>query len=116
MSTEDLSSEVVLVVLPAEPELRDELEVVNEKIANGDDRDLIIDFSRVEILASSSISSLMILHSLMSERGRRLILCNVGLPTKGIFNVVGLREFFDFADDKFDALAKLGVPSETSKT
>jgi anti-anti-sigma regulatory factor len=107
MAVEHLSDEVLLVVLPKEPQLRHELETINETISNNGDYDVVIDFSRVEILTSSSISNLLILQNLLCERGRRLILSNVALPTRGLFNVVGLEGFFSFADDKYAALANL---------
>lgn len=116
MSSEATISEVILTVLPKEPQLGSELGTINDRIAAGDARDVLLDFSRVEIVTSSSISSLMILHNMLSEHGRSLILFNVSLPTRGIFSVVGLREFFEFAGDKFDALAKLRTRTDTSKT
>ena len=107
MAIEILSDETILVALPKEPQLRYELETINETISSHGDYNVIIDFTRVEILTSSSISNLMILRDLQSRRSRKLILCNVSLPTKGIFNVAGLEGLFDFAEDKFAALAKL---------
>ena len=99
--------EVLLAVLPKEPQLRHELETINETVSSNDDYDVVIDFSRVEVLTSSSISNLVILHNLLCERGRQLILCNVTMPTRGLFNVVGLDGFFSLAEDKFAALARL---------
>lgn len=110
MTIEHLSDEVLLVVLQKEPGLRQELETINQSVDNPPehgDYDVIIDFARVEVLTSSSISNLVILHNLLAERGRKLILCNVGLPTKGLFNVVGLEGFFNLAEDKFAAQALL---------
>jgi anti-anti-sigma regulatory factor len=98
---------ILLAVLPKEPQLRRELETINDTISNDGDYDVVIDFTRVEVLTSSSISNLVILHNLLCEHGRQLILCSVSLPTKGLFNVVGLADLFSFAEDKFAALARL---------
>ena len=67
--------------------------------------DVVIDFSIVEVLSSSSLSNLLILRGMLEERGRSLVLCNVSVITKCIFRVAGLDEVFDFADDKPTAVA-----------
>jgi len=107
MSTQNIAGKVLLVVLPKEPQLRHELETINETISNEGDHDVVLDFSGVEILTSSSISNLTVLHNLLCKRGRKFILCNVALPIRGLFSVAGLSGFFSFADDKFAALARL---------
>ena len=104
MGIENYSEDIIVATLPEEPELRRELTMVNEIIANKGGRDVIIDFRMVEILTSSSISNLLLLRDLLRESGRRLVLCNVASPTKGIFRVAGLREDFDFVDNKSAAL------------
>lgn len=86
-----------------EPELQRELEIINEIVAGRDDCYVIISFGDIEILTSSSISFLLTLHNSLSENGRLLILCKVGLPVKGIFSTTGLSSVFNFADDMFDA-------------
>ena len=102
-----ISDDVVLVVLPKEPQLRAELAKINETLGNTTECDVIIDFSPVEIITSSSISNLMILSKLLSDRGRQLVLFNVALPTKGIFKTVGLDAVFHFAMDKLAAIAAI---------
>ncbi len=110
MGTQNLVSEDVLVVeLPSkEPNIADELKAVNETVSNKPNCDVIIDFSGVELITSSSISNLLILHNLLSDHGRRLILCNVAVVTKCIFTVAGLDEVFDFVSDQPAALAAVG--------
>ena len=114
MRVEELSDDVLLVVLPKEPRLRTELAKLNETLGKRKDCDVIIDLSLVEIITSSSISNLMILHSLLDEHGRKLILCNVALPTKGVFKTVGLDELFDFAVSRPAALALLQAAKQTA--
>jgi len=104
MGVQNFSEGTVLVVLPAEPQTSDELTRVNKMVSRRCDFDVIIDFSRVEILASSSISNLILLHYWLRGCGHKLTLCNVSFATKCIFSKVGLNTFFDFADDKFAAL------------
>jgi anti-anti-sigma regulatory factor len=115
MEVQKLPEGIVLVALHKEPETSNELKTLNETASEKSDFDVIIDFSRVEILASPSISNLIILHKLLRERGHRLILCNLSVPTKCIFTVAGVDAFFDFADDKSTALEQLGVCLSASK-
>ena len=106
MGIKKLSEDAVLVELPLkEPQIADELKAVNEFVGDKPDLDAVIDFSKVEIMTSSSIGNLIILRNLLHERGRRLVLCNMASVTKCIFVVAGLKEIFEFVDDKSAALA-----------
>ncbi|MGD8501585.1 MAG: STAS domain-containing protein [Phycisphaerales bacterium] len=106
MGIKNLSEDVILVDLPSEASRRaDELKAVNETVSEKCDCDVIIDFSKVEIINSWNISNLLILRSLLEDSGRQLILCNVGTVAKCIFVVAGLNEVFVFADNQPAALA-----------
>jgi anti-anti-sigma factor len=106
MSIQKFSEDVILVDLPfKEPDIGHELQAINDIISGRDDCDVIVDFFRVEIITSSSLSNLIILRKLMLERGRELILCNVSHVTKYIFTVANLDTIFEFVDDKLAALA-----------
>jgi anti-anti-sigma factor len=106
MGIQNFSEDVILVELPfKEPQIVEELKAVNETVSGKPDLDVVIDFSRVEIMTSSSIGNLIILRNLLHERGRRLILCNMASVTKCIFVVAGLKDIFKFVDDKSAALA-----------
>lgn len=115
MAIRNFAEGLVLVVLPAEPRTSDELQAVNKTVSKRCDFDVIIDFSRVEILTSSSLSNLMILQRWLRGCGHKLTLCNVGFATKCIFTQTGLDAFFGFADDKF-AAAKLSLqPAQSAR-
>ncbi|UCF00252.1 MAG: STAS domain-containing protein, partial [Planctomycetota bacterium] len=106
MSIQKFSEDVIFVDLPfKEPDIGSELQAVNEIITGRDDCDVILDFFRVEIITSSSLSNLIILRRLMLEHGRELILCNVSHVTKYIFIVANLDKIFEFVDDRLAALA-----------
>ena len=105
MGIQNLSEDVVLVTLPAEPQTVDELKAANEILSNKGDCDVVVDFSGVDTITSSSISNLIILHELLRKRRCQLIFCNVAVLTKCIFTVAGLDAVFDFVDDKPAALA-----------
>ena len=107
MGIQNWSEDIVLVDLPQEPEMGDELKTVTEMVRDRGDCEVVIDFSNVDIITSSSISKLLKLRKLLADCGHRLVFCSVAAATKGIFTVTGLDGIFEFADDKFVALAGL---------
>jgi anti-anti-sigma factor len=107
MGIDHPSQGILTVDLPPEPEMGSELEIVAEVVRDGADCDLVVDFSRLDIVTSSSISKLMRLNKLLAEFGHRLLLCNVSPAIEGIFKVAGLDVVFEFAADEFAALAAI---------
>ena len=106
MGIQNFSKNVLFVDLPSNVlQIENELKNLNETVSTRSDCDVVIDFFRVEIITSSSISNLMILRKLLQEHGRQLILCNVAVMTKYIFTVSGLDKIFDFVDDRLTAIA-----------
>lgn len=106
MSIQHPPQDLIVIRLPfKELLIDDELKAINETVAQNPDCDVIIDFSRVEVIISSSLSNLLILQNLLAERGRRLILCNVSLITKCVFRIAGFDETFEFANDRPAAVA-----------
>ena len=114
MGIQNLSEDVIFVTLPKEPQTGKELRTINEMVSSDRRCDVIIDFSMVEIITSPNISNLLILRKSLQDAGRRLTLCNVTLPTKCIFKVAGLDVLFEFADDKFAALAAMKSATQKS--
>ena len=107
MGIQNWSDEVVLVDLPQEPEMGDELKSVIEIVRDRGDCDVVIDFANVDIVTSSSLSKLLKLRKMLADCGHRLVFCSVAAATRGIFTVTGLDGIFELADDKFVALASL---------
>jgi anti-anti-sigma factor len=108
MGIQNLSEDVLLADLPSEElQIGDKLKNLNEIVITRSDCDVVIDFSKVEIITSSDISNLLALRALLREHGRQLILCSVSAPTKGIFTVAGIDAIFEFANDKYAALAAM---------
>jgi anti-anti-sigma factor len=102
-----LIESVVYIELPAEPRLRKALAAINERVLKDCNFDLIIDFNFVEVLSSIGISNLITLQNLLKSAGYKLVLCNVKVITKCIFDVAGIDKLFTFADNKDSALALL---------
>jgi anti-anti-sigma factor len=104
----DHSSQGILTIdLVPEPEMGAELENTINLVRRGGDCDVVVDFSSVDIVTSSSLSKLLKLRKLTGDCGHRLVLCNTATATKGIFSVTGLDGVFEFADDKTAALAAI---------
>jgi anti-anti-sigma factor len=109
MGIQNWEDDIVLVDLPREPEMGDELKNVTEIVRDRGDCDVVIDFSDIDIVTSSSLSKMLKLRKLLADCGHRLIFSNVAPATKGIFTVTGLEGIFEVVDDKFIALASLQV-------
>ncbi len=107
MDIRHLESDILFASLPAEPQLGPELALLRSNSLGAQDKHLILDLSRVEIITSPSIGGLLLLRRTLSERGRRLILCNVHLATRCILRVVGLDRLFEVTPDRFGALEAL---------
>ncbi len=108
MGIRNLSENIIVAELPSDgPERADELKNLNETINNNDQFDVIVDFSKVEIINSWNISNLLILRDMLENAGRKLILCNISTITKCIFVVAGLSEIFVFVDNMSAALAAI---------
>ena len=107
MGIQDWSEDIILVDLPGEPDMLDELKTVTEMARDRGDCDVIVDFSSVDIVTSSSISAFLRLNKLLTDCEHRLVFCNVPAATRKIFTITGLEEIFEFVDDKFVALAGL---------
>lgn len=107
---------VIYIAVSREPELRHELEIINEIVCGRDDCNVIISLANIEMLTSSSITKLVMLQNSLSQNERLLILCRVGLPTKGIFATAGLNSLFIFVNDVSDALTTIRDSSHIKST
>jgi len=70
MGIQNWSENIVLVDLPQEPEMGDELKAVIEIIRDRGDCEVVVDFSSVDIVTSSSLSKLCLLYTSPSPRDR----------------------------------------------
>jgi len=111
MAIQDWSENIILVDLPPEPQIGDELEAVTQIVLDRADCEVVVDFSSVDIVTSSSLSKLLKLRKLLADCGHRLVFSNAAPATKKIFTITGLDEIFEFIDDKFVALAGLQMAS-----
>jgi len=111
MGIQKWSENIMVVDLPQEPQMVDELKSVISIVRDTSDCDVVVDFSVVDIITSSSLSALLRLHKLLTDSGHKLVLCCVPKATKNVFTITGIDELFSFTDDKFTALASLQMVS-----
>ena len=87
MGIQDWSENVVLVDLQQEPDMGDELKTVTDIVRDRGDCDVVIDFSNIDIITSSSLSKLLKLRKMLGDCGHQLIFCSVAAATKSIFRL-----------------------------
>jgi anti-anti-sigma regulatory factor len=107
MGIQNFSEDILLITLPEQPQHGDEIDIVNKLLSDSIDFDVMVDFSKVEMLTSGSICGLMILSKLLQGAGRKLVLFNLPSAIQQIFVRTGLVTVFDLADDKFDAQQRI---------
>jgi anti-anti-sigma regulatory factor len=107
MAIQDLTGQVLLVTLPKRPQSSSEIERATRMVGRQEPRHVVIDFSLVEIIPSSTISELIIIENHLHEINRQLVLCSVPPKIRELLTRVGLQSLFRFADDQSAALELL---------
>ena len=100
MGIQNWSEDIILADLDREPEMSNELKTVIDIANDRGDCDVILDFSKVDIITSPSLSRLLKLRKLLADSGHRLIFCSVNSFTRGAFKVTGLDGIFEVVDDR----------------
>lgn len=116
MTIKSHADNLIIVELPPEPDIRKELDTLMELLRAGTGCDVLIDFSRVNIMTSMALSGFMQLRKLMIDLGRHLIFCNATSITKDIFRVTCFEGIFEFVDDKAEALGALRCGEKCTQT
>jgi anti-sigma B factor antagonist len=107
MSIHRWSEDVILVDLPRELEKHTELQTVIGMVRDRGDCDVVIDFSHVDVVGGACLAGLLEVRRLLKDSGHKLTLCSVAPATKGVFTIARLDDLFEFAEDRFAALASL---------
>ena len=107
MGAQTRPDEAVVIDLSRELEGHNALQAVVETIRHDRDRDVVVDFSKADIVGSVTFSRLLELRRLVRRSGRKLILCSVAPETRAVFSVAQLEKLFDFAENRRAALASL---------
>jgi anti-anti-sigma factor len=107
MSIHSWSEDVILLDLPRELEKHSELQTVIGMVRDRGDCDVVIDFSRVDVVGGACLAGLLEMRRLLNDCGHKLTLCSVAPAIKGVFTIARLDTLFEFAEDRFAALARL---------
>lgn len=107
MSIHCWSQDMILVDLPRELEKHNELQTVVGIVRDRGDCDVVIDFSHVDVVGGACLVGLLELQRLLNDAGHKLTLCSVAPATKGVFTIARFDDLFEFAEDRFAALASL---------
>ncbi len=107
MGIQNWSESVILVNLATEPQLGEELEAVTSMVTTNGNVDVVVDFSDVDIITSSSIAKLLKLRKTLVDSQHKLVFASLSPQTLSVFKVTGLDTVFEFVDDQFLALASL---------
>lgn len=105
MGIQNWSDEIILVNLAKEPQLGEELQVVIDMVRDDPSRDVVVDFSDIDILTSSSIAKLLKLRKVLIDGDHRLVVSTISDQTMQIFRITALDTVFEFVDSQFVALA-----------
>ncbi len=111
MGIQEWSENVLLVTIAPEPDMCDELKTITDMVRQRTGSSVVIDFSEVDIVTSSSLAQLLRLQKMLDDNGQQFIVCGMSKRTQSIFSVTGLDKVFEFAEDKFTALAEMQIVS-----
>ena len=112
MGIQKWSETIILVNLAKEPQMGEEIQAAIDMVAQDKNCDVVIDFSAVDIVTSSSIAKLLRLRQALKDANLHLVFSSVSAQTREIFAVTGLNDVFEFVDDQFIALAGLQLIKE----
>ncbi len=97
---DNYQQDALLVDLAPEPQMCDELDSISQTVSTMCERNVVVDFSNTDIVTASSLSKLMKLRQILTDSGRRLVLCGLSSNTRGIFSKTALDRIFEFAANK----------------
>jgi len=97
----------VVILLPPEPNMGEQLEAIIQRVAQSIRSDLVLDFSNIDEVASTSIARLIQLQPKIEDDGGRMVLCHVSPAVRSILTAANLSRSFKFADDRRQARVEL---------
>lgn len=109
MPMEHWSECVVLVSLSEEPQVEEDLVDATECVSTHCDCDVVVDCSQVDRVSCCGCRQLLELDDLLRAHGHRLVLCGPTAKRHKTFATPVLAHLLRFADDRFSALARLGL-------
>ncbi len=105
MSIQRWSEDVILVELTENLQRHNDLHAVIALLREEGVCDVVVDFSRVQVVGGAWLTQLQKIQRLVQAGGHKLILCDVAPATRGVFTIAHIDDLFEFAEDRFTALA-----------
>lgn len=107
MSIQKWSDDIIVVDMPREPHFGDEIIATIDSLSLDSCSNVVLDFTNVHMITSSSIAKLLKLRKILAQQERTLIFCHLHPRTLNILRLTGLVDVFKVMDDKMMALACL---------
>jgi anti-anti-sigma factor len=105
---------VVFVVLSGEIDLSNAVAVEEEVLAGGGDRALAVDLTNLSYLDSSGLAMLSRIAERLGAADRPMcIVVPVGVPTRRLFELVGLDDALPVVADREAALVRVAATADT---
>jgi anti-anti-sigma regulatory factor len=95
VSGQSWSRHVVIVRLPPEPQINDELDTVIQVAVNDTSFDIIVDFADVQTISQPSLCRLVILHRILQKAARQLGFCNISHAIRSVFKTHRIGRFIE---------------------
>jgi len=106
MTIEHWSDDILLVALPPEPGMSEDLMLAVDEV-KAHPRHVVLDLSNVTTLNSSNLAQMLRVRKVVIEHDRKLRLAALSQPIWDVLAVTGLDRVFDVAEDVPTALASL---------
>ena len=103
------SKDVILVNLLATQEDQDDLQKATDTVRERGACNVVVDFSCVDIVGGATFARLLELRQMLQDSGHKVVLCGLSPAIKGVFSIARLDSVFEFAEDRFAALASLQI-------
>jgi anti-anti-sigma factor len=97
---ESIAGDIIVFSVRGEPNLGDELQAIAEMVAGDVNSNVIVDFTCVDIIRSSSLTKLLKLRQVLLARGRQIVLCSIHPLTQSIMEITDLNRVFAIVADK----------------
>jgi anti-anti-sigma factor len=104
---DSLAGDLIVFSVRGEPNLGEELKAMTDMVAGDVNGNVILDYSDVDIIRSSSLTKMLKLRQAVIARNHQIVLCNIHPLTQSIMEVTDLNKVFSIAVDKETAISMI---------
>jgi len=113
MTIEHWSDDILLVELPGEPGLSEDLTVVIDEL-QARARHVVLNLANVTTVNSSNLAQMLRVRKVVIEHDKRMRLATTPEPVLNVLGVTGLDRVFEFSEDVPTALASLQMGQDVT--